>query len=237
MSIAYSDWPADPNPEPAQPKTARAGMAAFLDTRRLADPSPDRWKSLVASVVAHAVIIYAAFFFSFIAPKREEMKAITVSISATEVSKPEPPVLPKLERVPDVVQPLLPQIDTAAAPSPTAIMAAPPSPPMPTKDTPDTQDAPISPPRFDAGYLNNPAPAYPNMSRRLREVGVVQLRVRVSASGEPLEIQLAKSSGYARLDDSARAAVQKWKFQPAMRNGNALEAWVIVPVDFSLTRS
>jgi len=114
-------------------------------------------------------------------------------------------------------------------------MAAPPSPP--TKDTPDTQDAPISPPRFDAGYLNNPAPAYPNMSRRLREVGVVQLRVRVSASGEPLEIQLAKSSGYARLDDSARAAVQKWKFQPAMRNGNALEAWVIVPVDFSLTRS
>jgi len=185
----------------------------------------------------HAAVIYLAFFFSFVAPKREEMKAITVSISATEVSKPEPPVLPKLERVPDVVQPLLPQIDTAAPPSPTAIMAAPPSPPMPTKDTPVTQDAPTSPPRFDAGYLNNPAPVYPNMSRRLREIGVVQLRVRVSTSGEPLEIQLAKSSGYARLDDSARAAVQKWKFQPAMRNGNALEAWVIVPVDFSLTRS
>ena len=235
MSIAYSDWPAVP--EPAQQKMARAGMAAFLDARRPAASPPDRWKSLAITTGVHAAVIYLAFFFSFVAPKREEMKAITVSISATEVSKPEPPVLPKLERVPDVVQPLLPQIDTAAPPSPTAIMAAPPSPPMPTKDTPVTQDAPISPPRFDAGYLNNPAPVYPNMSRRLREIGVVQLRVRVSTSGEPLEIQLAKSSGYARLDDSARAAVQKWKFQPAMRNGNALEAWVIVPVDFSLTRS
>jgi TonB family protein len=45
------------------------------------------------------------------------------------------------------------------------------------------------------------------MSRRLREVGVTQLRVRVSASGEPLEIQLATSSGYSRLDDAARSAV------------------------------
>ena len=232
MSIAYSDWPADP--KPAQPKPARAGMAAFLDARRPAASPPDRWKSLAITAGVHAAVIYLAFFSSFVAPKQEEMKAITVSISATEVSKPEPPIVPKMERVPDVVQPLLPQIDTAAPPSPTAISAAP---PVPTKDTTDTQDAPVSPPRFDAGYLNNPAPAYPNMSRRLREVGVVQLRVRVSASGEPLEIQLAKSSGYARLDDSARAAVQKWKFQPAMRNGNALEAWVIVPVDFSLTRS
>jgi protein TonB len=60
--------------------------------------------------------------------------------------------------------------------------------------------------------------------------------VRVSTDGQPLEIQLANSSGYARLDDAARSAVQKWKFAPAMRNGNPVEAWVIVPLEFSLTR-
>ena len=104
-------------------------------------------------------------------------------------------------------------------------------------DSKGSEEAAVTAPRFDADYLNNPAPVYPNMSRRLREVGVVQLRVRVNAAGEPLDIQLFKSSGYARLDDSARAAVQKWKFQPARRNGSAVEAWVIVPVEFSLTRS
>ena len=104
-------------------------------------------------------------------------------------------------------------------------------------DSKGSEEAAVTAPRCDADYLNNPAPVYPNMSRRLREVGVVQLRVRVNAAGEPLDIQLFKSSGYARLDDSARAAVQKWKFQPARRNGSAVEAWVIVPVEFSLTRS
>lgn len=233
MNIAYSEWSSDPGLEQNQ---ARLGMAAFLDAHRLAKPPSDRWKSLAITAGVHALVAYMAFFASFAAIKREEVQAITVSINATEVSQPEPPVLPKLERMPDVVQPLLPQIDTAAPPSPNAILAAPPVPPAPAKDANDTEVAAVSPPRFDAGYLNNPAPVYPNMSRRLREVGVVQLRVRVSTDGQPLEIQLANSSGYARLDDAARTAVQKWKFQPAMRNGRAVEAWVIVPVDFSLTR-
>lgn len=231
MSIAYSEWSPDREPE-----QSRTGMAAFLDAHRLADAPTDRWKSLAITIGVHAIVVYLAFFVSFAVTKREEVQAITVSINMAEVSKPEPPVVPKLERMPDVVQPNLPQIDTAAPPSPTAIMAAPPVPPAPAKDAKDSQETPVSPPRFDAGYLNNPAPVYPNMSRRLREVGVVQLRVRVSTDGQPLEIQLANSSGYARLDDAARSAVQKWKFAPAMRNGNPVEAWVIVPLEFSLTR-
>lgn len=236
MNIAYSEWSSDPYWQP-ELQQARGDMAAFSGARRTAHATPDRWKSLAITIGVHAAVIYVAFFVTFVVPKKQELKAITVSINMMEVSKPEPPVVPKLERMPDVVQPKLPQIDTAAPPSPIAILAAPPAPPVPAKNATETQEAPVSPPRFDAGYLNNPAPVYPNMSRRLREVGVTQLRVRVSASGEPLEVQLAASSGYSRLDDAARAAVQKWKFAPAMRGGNPVEAWVIVPVEFSLTRS
>ncbi len=40
--------------------------------------------------------------------------------------------------------------------------------------------APLSIPRFDADYLDNPAPRYPPLSRRMREEGVVLVRVYVS---------------------------------------------------------
>jgi protein TonB len=234
MSITYPDWSAGPDKEPVE-QPARTGMAAHLYARPF-EPMRHRWTSVAISLAGHGALLYAVFYLSFVMPKKAELQAITVSISAAPVSQPEPPPMPELKPVPQVVQPNLPQIDTAAPPSPNAIRAAPP-PPQILADTKGAEEAPVTPPRFDADYLNNPAPVYPNMSRRLREIGVVQLRVRVNAAGEPLDIQLFKSSGYTRLDDSARAAVQKWKFQPAKRNGGSVEAWVIVPVEFSLTRS
>lgn len=89
-------------------------------------------------------------------------------------------------------------------------------------------------PRFDADYLNNPAPIYPRVSRRLREQGVVMLRVHVLPSGTPEVVELKTSSGSPRLDDSAVEAVRKWKFVPAQSGGRAVSAWVIVPIEFSL---
>ena len=233
MSVAYPDWSPGADEEPAE-QPVRRGMAAHLTARQLAEPR-HRWKSLAMSLAGHAAILYAVLYVSFAVPKKAEMETITVSIAAAEVSQPEPPPMPKLQPVPQVVQPNLPQIDTSAPPSPNAIRTAPPPAQMPT-DMKGAEVAAVIPPRFDPAYLNNPLPVYPNMSRRLREIGVVQLRVRVNAAGEPLEIQLFKSSGYERLDASARAAMQKWKFQPARRNGNSVEAWVIVPLEFSLDK-
>lgn len=199
-------------------------------------PPRHRWKSMAVSIVGHGALFYALLYVSLSVPKKTEMQSISVSIAAPEVSQSEPPPAPDFEKVPDVVQPNLPIIDTAAPPSPNSINAAPPPPQTPSDTKGSDDSAAVSPPRFDAGYLNNPAPVYPNLSRRLREVGVVQLRVRVSAAGEPLEIQMFKSSGHERLDTAAKTAVQKWKFQPANRSGTPVEAWVIVPIDFSLTR-
>jgi protein TonB len=239
MTIAYTHWPPKTDREP-ESRPALTGMAAHLQGYRPAEPLAYRWKSAAITIVGHAALLYAAFFVVTVVPKQMEMHTITVSITQPQASQPvEAPPVPKIEQKPVVVQPKLPQIDTPAQPAPNSIMVAPPvQTPAPVQDTKQKtiQEAPVTPPVFDAAYLNNPAPVYPNMSRRLREVGTVQLRVRVSAAGEPLEIQLSKSSGYDRLDDSAKSAVQKWKFEPAKRSGAAVEAWVIVPVEFSLTR-
>ncbi|MEO8407896.1 MAG: energy transducer TonB [Oxalobacteraceae bacterium] len=88
--------------------------------------------------------------------------------------------------------------------------------------------------RFDADYLNNPAPAYPPMSNRNREQGTVLLNVRVSAQGQAEQVQLKRSSGFSRLDDAALAAVQQWRFVPARRGETTVAASVVVPITFRL---
>lgn len=95
------------------------------------------------------------------------------------------------------------------------------------------QPAPTQP-RFDADYLNNPAPRYPALSRRLREEGVVMLRVYVLPSGLPETVELKRSSGSTRLDESALMAVRQWRFLPARSGDIAVAAWVVVPIAFSL---
>ena len=92
----------------------------------------------------------------------------------------------------------------------------------------------FTPARFEAAYLHNPRPDYPPLSRRLGEEGKVLLRVRVSREGQPAAVDLEKSSNFARLDDAARSVVAHWRFVPARRGDEAIDATVIVPIVFRL---
>jgi len=56
----------------------------------------------------------------------------------------------------------------------------------------------------------------------------------IAENGTPGEVQLAESSGSASLDEAALAALRRWRFQPALRDGQPVLAWVTVPVIFSL---
>jgi protein TonB len=72
------------------------------------------------------------------------------------------------------------------------------------------------------------------MSRRLGEEGKVLLRVRVTAEGLAAAVELEKSSNFERLDEAAKQAVARWRFVPARRGDEAIEASVIVPIVFRL---
>jgi len=89
-------------------------------------------------------------------------------------------------------------------------------------------------PNFNVNYLSNPEPEYPFQSRRLREQGLVKLRVHVTEAGRAGEVMLYASSGFERLDKAALEAVKRWQFQPARRAGTPVAGWVIVPVRFEL---
>lgn len=94
--------------------------------------------------------------------------------------------------------------------------------------------APVSLPRFDAAYLDNPRPVYPPLSRRMGEQGKVLLRVAVDSAGRPTDVQLHQGSGSLRLDRAALDAVRSWRFTPARQGDLAVAASVIVPIVFSL---
>jgi protein TonB len=93
---------------------------------------------------------------------------------------------------------------------------------------------PYQSPNFNAAYLNNPAPNYPSVSRRLGEQGLVLLLVQVMTDGTAGSVALKTGSGSIRLDQAALEAVKKWQFIPAKRGDQPVSASVVVPVRFSL---
>lgn len=86
-------------------------------------------------------------------------------------------------------------------------------------------------------YVREPVPRYPSQSRRLREQGLVMLRVLVDEAGKACSIEIESSSGYARLDHAAREAVARAAFRPYVEDGEPRRAIVFVPIEFYLNRT
>jgi protein TonB len=57
-------------------------------------------------------------------------------------------------------------------------------------------------------------PAYPELSRKLREEGSVDLAIDVANDGRLRGARIVDGSGHARLDEAALAAVRGWTFKP-----------------------
>lgn len=146
-------------------------------------------------------------------PAPPSEKAITVPDEAAE-PPPAPPPVPPAASAPRSEQPPRPP-------------SGPPGPPA---------EAPVTPPRVDASHLNNPAPQYPSLSRRMREEGRVLLDVHILPDGSVGEVRLRTTSGFRRLDDAAIAAVQRWRYVPARQGEKAIAYWYVQPIVFSLTQ-
>jgi protein TonB len=74
-------------------------------------------------------------------------------------------------------------------------------------------------------------PAYPPLALKARIGGIVVLRVLVSERGLPAEIAIVRKAP-AGLDKAAIAAVQKWTFTPATKDGVAVRTWMTIPIPF-----
>ena len=98
----------------------------------------------------------------------------------------------------------------------------------------DPAAAPVHMPDAGASDLHNPKPPYPPLSRSKGEQGTVLLKVCVSATGSVDSVDIAKSSGFVRLDRSANDTVMRWRFHPARKGGQPMAMCYQLPIRFSL---
>jgi len=193
----------------------------------------------LATLALHGVVLAALLSY---APARSAILGVPPImvdwiVPASATSKIEPPPRPAKPRpvkvVPKPVE--TPPVAVLPAEAPSQIVVPePPSPPPAEPIAAAPALVAVTSPIFNADYLDNPSPAYPVLSRRMREEGRVVLRVLVNARGAADEVQISNSSGHVRLDDSARQTVKRWTFVPAKRGADAVPAWVLVPVSFQL---
>lgn len=91
----------------------------------------------------------------------------------------------------------------------------------------------VIPAGVDATY-HNKEPVYPVEAVRHAEQGAVLLVVHIAPDGSPSGVDVAESSGYPRLDQAARDAVQTWRFVPAVKDGAPIPFDMEFRVDFQL---
>lgn len=82
--------------------------------------------------------------------------------------------------------------------------------------------------------LNNPKPNYPLSSRKLKEQGLVMIKLCINQKGFVEEASVLKSSGFQGLDNSALITLSQWRFLPDTLNLNYSSQCFQAPIQFSL---
>lgn len=219
-------------------------MHASLAQGGLPDPQQLLPPFLAVSLAVHVLIFLllpAGQPDAAIAP----VPVLDVTMATRELDAPpvhKPQLVPAVTRHPTALpQPAVAESVIPSTPDPMALTQAAPdliaaveSRAAAETKAPSRADPPLLPPTFGAAYLRNPAPAYPAIARRNGDQGTVTLKVLVSAEGVSLRVELDQTSGSKSLDDAALEAVKGWRFVPARRGTQNIEAWVRVPVVFKL---
>ena len=166
------------------------------------------------------------------APQPEPPKPVAhPAVSHAPQRHPEPVHRPVPLAVQSTSSPVnAPVAAPTAGPAEPVAVAAPPSGAVAKGNT----NLPVEPPRYDAAYLANPPPVYPALARRRGSEGKVILEAHINTAGIPFDVKVITSAGDASLDEAALNAVWHWRFIPAKRGDQPVEAWVRVPLVFRL---
>jgi TonB family protein len=108
-------------------------------------------------------------------------------------------------------------------------MMPPSSAPIPFRDGIYRVGGDVKPPKA----IYDPNPEYSDEARRAKYQASVILEVVVDAEGQPQKMRIQRAAGMG-LEEQASKAVQRWRFQPATKNGQPVPVMANVEMYFSL---
>jgi len=176
------------------------GATVLIDGQAVEGP-PDR---LVLSPGSHEVRLEAKGFLPQVERVTTE-PGQPLAIQARLEPAPTPPPRPRRASAAPT---------TTLAPPTLVADSPPPSPPPATRGALVALDGTVTPPRRVSG---EPA-RYPGDARRLSLTGSVLVEFIVTEDGESEDIQVLESAGET-LDRAVVAAVERWRFTPAVKDG------------------
>ena len=83
--------------------------------------------------------------------------------------------------------------------------------------------------------LEKENPRYPREAVKQGIEGWVTLHYMVSPSGSPYEIEIVDSSGNKSLEQAAKRAAKKFKYEPAQMNGSPIDAGAATRIQFQFS--
>lgn len=210
-------------------------------------PSLNSWSSPRGWAMAIIVLLHVGFFW---------VLTNGMSIHLPTVFEPEPPVLLPVEPRPTpprpykVVEPPVKLVQPPVTYLPPEPVDLPPLDeshlgmyvPEPTTPGGFTDTGEVSPPapeviepRIDSRRgLSDPT--YPAAEIRQGHEGTVLLSLQILADGRVGEVKLDRSSGFAKLDESAMREAKRWRFIPGTSDGTPQAMWKQVPITFRLNQ-
>ena len=207
------------------------------------------WAVLQVPAVRETLSDVAPVFVSWIVPSAAPEQPVLPLPPPPPIRPPiktQPPPLPLLSAAPSPAPApfsVAPPLELPESPAPIALPVVTAAPVAVAAGVPASAPPPALPapapktiPASAVQYLEPPLPEYPRLSRRARESGRVLVRVYLDEAGLPRTVQLSQSSGHARLDDAAVAAVQKARFKPYTEDGRPTPGWAFIPLDFDLEK-
>ncbi|WP_158903128.1 energy transducer TonB [Burkholderia sp. L27(2015)] len=222
-----------------------------------AQPNAQRKAIVIAALVvlAHVLVLFVALHTR--APevlKLEPPRSISVQLIAAPTPpappppqaspKPTPPVTPPPTPRP-VVKPLPKPVKQSTRPTETPVapptppsapatpaVAAPPANPVPAM--PQTLPADTAPKTVEHLSCAIPPPVYPALSRRNGDSGTVLVKIVIDTAGRIETANVARSSGFPRLDDAAVQAVLQSHCNAHVENGQGIRSAALVPFRFTL---
>lgn len=201
-------------------------------------PSPIRIGALSVALTTNLAFFLVLSLMRMETPSMP-LRHVEPPIQIVELVRLPQPVLPPPPMPQAPVRPVTPPKPLTAEPVTTPIV-------IPVESNWMTEQVPVtsttSEPEPDAfaglaaprqlAILESSRPPYPPREIRLRHEGEVLLRIRIGADGRPVAVDVARSSGFPALDNSAaRHVMRTWRFVPPGSDGPAEG---MLPVRFDL---